>query len=111
MGKAGVFSREGDLEKVKKCYTMGMAVDSSYKADFLLYMGKVQTDYCYVKKIEGAAERPYFEKALDYYKQAKEAYGKAGAKTTFRQDLPGRVGQMSRLIKNHEQTMKNKGFL
>ena len=111
VGQCSVWSREGKTDLVEKAYKMGINIDAAYKGDFLLYMGKVQTDYCFVKKIEGASERPYFEKALRYYKEAQEAYKQPGAKTTFNQGPAGRVGQMGRLIKNHEQTMKNKGFL
>jgi len=97
----------GNLQMAEKAITMGLEIGPAYKGDLMHCRGHIQTEYAAAKDLKGGALRPYWEKKLQYYKDAKAAYQEAGAQTTYPEPVQGRVSRMATLVKMGERQMQH----
>ena len=86
---------------------MGLRMGSDYKGDLLHCRGHIQTEYAMSQGYTGKKLGEYWDKKLDYYRQAKEAYGEPGAKTTYNETPDQRASRMGTLIKMGERQKAN----
>jgi len=91
-----------NLDKANEALDMALQKDPAYKGDVLFYRGLCQTEYARGKGIKGSAVGPYWDKALEFYTQAKAAYSEAGAKSTWSGTMQERMNKMDQLIKMGE---------